>query len=255
MSFLLEYYPPFLQLVSKPELKKELMQFGISKKSVPVKIPMAEAKKNTTDLILFRNTFPNITTTQMVKFGKKTIEEDRGVWCGWKKGNEFKVIKPKETGGRELENLYNCDFAYKIPIERKEELRRNFKQEHPDYKERNTEVIGNKKLLDKVKSNREKSEAERLKIEKRIKFKDINKYIKKLLDLQMDLWAKNYDKWIESVKSNTNDANLNIYAINYDIKNALRDVQRMKQHIGKDSYEDYKKRVEDVLSEYKKGEL
>lgn len=140
MSFLLEYYPPFVQLINTEEYKKELMKFGINKNSKLIKISMDDAEKNDNDLILFRNHFPEWGSpeaeakfTVPVKFGKKTVMEQKGVWIGWKKGSQFKVLKKNEAGGHDLKNLYDSDLAYKVTIDPKEILKKKFKEENPDY--------------------------------------------------------------------------------------------------------------------------
>lgn len=208
MSFLLEYYPPYMQLINTPEYKQELMKFGINKKSKLIKISIADARNNKSDLILFRNVFPEVLKTVPVKFGKKTVEEERGIWIGWKKGDNFKVFKKKEAGGTKLNNLYNADFAYKVTIDRKEVLKKEFKDNNPNYNEKEEQT------------NKQKDE----------KFRIIkaNKLIKELLDLNSKNVIKKFEEFEEEIIKNSDYTYTGFNEYNYNITKLIQRCQYLK---------------------------
>jgi len=218
MSFLLEYYPPFVQLINTEEYKKELMKFGLSKKSKLTKISMDDAKRNTDDLILFRNHFPTWGSpeaeakfTVPVKFGKKTVMEQKGVWIGWKKGSQFKVLKKSEAGGHDLKNLYDSDLAYKVDIDPKEILKKRFKEENPDY---NKPIDGMKTVMSKGKLAQ-------------IKWK--NKYIElanKLIEADNKKIINKFKHYVEDVLAtgNLRDMSVTFGQLDWNTKYHLDDI-------------------------------
>ncbi len=217
MSFLTEYYAPFVQLSQSPENRKLLMKFGITKNSKLEKIYMTDAKTNTDDLILFRNAIPS--------------NED-SVWIGYKKGDEFEVWRPKESGGRDLKHLYKSDHAYKVTLERKEILKKQYRAEHPERKEPIT-ITTNLKY--KLYSNK------------------IITLMGKAFDILIDGILDNFDKKIilPIKEKKLKDTNFDIYIDKHNLINSLillrNDLDKNKDKINSEKIEKEIKKISEKM--------
>ena len=244
-SFLLEYYPPFLQLISSENNKKRLMSFGLGKESKLIKISKTEAKDNKEDLLLFRNTFPQVIKTVTVKLKGKAQEEDRGVWIGWKKGNEFEVIKPNEAGGKELTHLLNADFVYavKTPSSKKGELKKQYKAEHP---------------------SSEEDAKPSTKMGFKLYWSKFNSQLKNVLDLYPRVVIKQYEEQFETPFLKNEGWQSVFSTPDYEVKSMINNIQSYKAYLQDDEdknkpfdkkkYDTWYANIEKEITEYKKQE-